>query len=82
MNPIVSELKNVHDEWQKCQVETGSDEEDVINFTSTQGQCQVTDKDKQAVSDNTSAVQAGSVNTNTASTTVSSHSSTDQLVAH
>ena len=58
MNPIVSELKTVHDEWQKCQVETGSDEEDAINLTSTPGQCQVTDKDKQAVSDSTSAVQA------------------------
>ena len=80
MNPIVSELKTVHDEWQKCQVETGSDEEDAINLTSTTGQCQVTDKDKQAVSDSTSAVQAGSVNTNTASTTVSSLISTDQLV--
>ena len=42
---------------------------------------QVTDKDKQAGSDNTSAAQAGSVNTNTASTTVISRSSTDQLVA-
>ena len=35
MNPIVSELKTVHEEWQKCQVETGSDEKGVINLTPT-----------------------------------------------
>ena len=50
-------------------------------MTSEPGQCQDPDKDKQAVSDSTSAVQAGSVNTITASTTIRSLSSTDQLMA-